>query len=394
MRQPSHIEVADIFHKYGDSYRQARELPLYQLRAMRSIEICRTKELGGHIDKCDKCGEEKISYNSCRNRHCPKCQFLKKEKWILARTEDLLPINYFHVVFTIPCEINPLALRNQKIIYNILFRASKETLLELAKDPKHMGAEIGMIGILHTWGQTIIDHPHMHFITTGGGLSPDGKTWINSRKAFFISIKVISRLFRGKFLDYLKKSFYSGELKFPGNISTLQNEKTFKEYLKPLYNKKWIIYSKPPFKNPETVIEYLGRYTHRVAISNNRIIKIENDKVTFSWKDYADNNKRKEMELDAAEFIRRFLLHILPDKFVKIRYYGFLGNRNHKTIFEKCRELLETKIDKSEIKKENESTWQELLLDLTGFDVTICPFCKKGKMFHKEKLLPERCCSP
>lgn len=394
MRQPNHIEVADIFRKYGNSYRQTYDLPLYHLRAMRSIEICRTKELGGHIDKCDTCGKEKISYNSCRNRHCPKCQFLKKEKWILDRKETLLPVQYFHVVTTIPDEINPIALRNQKVIYTILFKATKETLIELGRDPKFLGANIGFLSILHTWGQNLMDHPHIHSIVTAGGLSTDGKTWINSREKFFLPIEAISKLFRGKFLHYFKLSYKLRKLKFPGTISYLQNKLKFNSLLRTLYDKKWIVYCKPPFKNTENVIEYLGRYTHRVAISNNRIIEMKEDKVSFSWRDYADNDKIKNMTLDAAEFIRRFLLHILPDKFVKIRYYGFIGNRNHKTIFKKCRELLKAEIVKPETKKEDETTWQEFLLKLTGIDVTVCPFCKKGRMFHKEKLFPERCLSP
>ena len=275
------VEVADIFRQYGHVYRRSHEMPLNQLRAMRAIEVCRTAELGGHVEQCDTCGAIRISYNSCRNRHCPKCQFLRKEKWLEKRKEDLLPVQYFHVVFTIPDELNPLALRNQRVIYNILFRSVAETLTELSRDQKHLGAQIGFIGILHTWGQNLMDHPHIHCIVTGGGLSPDGDKWVSCRKGFFLSVRVMSRLFRGKFLDYLRKSYDSQELIFPGNISHLQESEAFREFLKGFYSQEWVVYCKPPFKCPEMVLEYLGRYTHRIAIGNHRILKIEDGKVSF-----------------------------------------------------------------------------------------------------------------
>jgi len=233
------VEVADIFRQYGHAYRRSHEMPLNQLRAMRAIEVCRTAELGGHVEQCDTCGAIRISYNSCRNRHCPKCQFLRKEKWLEKRKEDLLPVQYFHVVFTIPDELNPLALRNQRVIYNILFRSVAETLTELSRDQKHLGAQIGFIGILHTWGQNLMDHPHIHCIVTGGGLSPDGDKWVSCRKGFFLSVRVMFRLFRGKLLDYLRKSYDSQELIFPGNISHLQESEAFKEFLKGFYSQEW-----------------------------------------------------------------------------------------------------------------------------------------------------------
>jgi hypothetical protein len=282
------VEVVDIFRQYGHAYRGSHEMPLNQLRAMRAIEICRTAELGGHVEQCDTCGAIRISYNSCRNRHCPKCQFLKKEKWLEEMKEDFLPVQYFHVVFTTPDELNPLALRNQRVIYNILFRSVAETLTELSRDQKHLGAQIGFISILHTWGQNLMDHPHIHCIVTGGGLSPDGDKWVSCRKGFFLPVKVMSRLFRGKFLDYLGKSYDSQELIFPGNINHLQEWETFKEFLKQFYSQEWVVYCKPPFKGPEMVLEYLARYTHRIAIGNHRIIKIEDDKVSFLWRDYAE----------------------------------------------------------------------------------------------------------
>jgi hypothetical protein len=366
-------EVADIFRQYGPSYREIHKLPLNQLRTMHAIEICRTAELGGHIDECTHCGHVRISYNSCRNRHCPKCQFLRKEKWIKAREKDLLPIRYFHVVFTIPDILNPLVLRNQEAIYNILFKAAKETLLELSK----RFGKIGFISILHTWGQNLMDHPHVHCIVTGGGLS--NNRWVSSRKKFFLPVKVMSRLFRGKFLFYLKK--VHDKLGFYGNISCLKEKDAFLSFLSQLYNKGWVVYCKPPFKGPETVIEYLGRYTHRIAITNHRIINMENGKVSFFWKDYADGGKTKIMTLDCFEFIRRFLLHVLPDGFVKIRYYGLLGNRNRKDDLILCRKALGINAET----EHTVQTWQELFLAVTGIDIMECPICH-GRMKRKEVL--------
>jgi hypothetical protein len=363
-------EVADIFRHFGPAYRAAHKLPLNQLRVMHAVEICRTAELGGHVDQCD-CGHIRISYNSCRNRHCPKCQFLRKEKWIEARQRDLLPIPYFHVVFTIPDSLNPLALRNQEILYNILFRAVKETLLELGK---RLG-KIGFICILHTWGQNLMDHPHIHCIVTGGGLC-NGK-WVSSRKKFFLPEKVMSRLFRGKFLFYLKRAY--DKLTFAGNISYLKEKDAFRGLVSQLYGKDWVVYCKPPFKGPETVIEYLGRYTHRVAISNNRIIGMEDGKVSFFWKDYADDNKKKVMTLTAFEFIRRFLLHVLPDGFVKIRHYGLLGNRNRKEYLSLCRTALGVAVQT----EQTAQTWQELFFATTGIDIMECPICH-GRMRRRE----------
>jgi hypothetical protein len=358
---------------------------------MRAIEICRTAELGGHVDVCDTCGAIRISYNSCRNRHCPKCQFLRKEQWLEARKQDLLPVQYFHVVFTIPDELNPLALRNQRVIYDILFKSVSETLTELGKDPKHLGAQIGFISILHTWGQNLMDHPHIHCIVTGGGLSLNGKRWLSCRKKFFLPVRVLSRLFRGKFLSYLKKGYDSEELIFPGNIGHLQNSELFKEFLRGLYSHEWVVYCKPPFKGPENVLKYLGRYTHRVAIGNHRIVRMEDAKVSFLWRDYADGNKNKVMALDVFEFIRRFLLHVLPERFVKIRYYGLLGNRNRKGMLHQCSKLLGVIVSKIGPISE---TWQEFLLRVCGIDLMKCPFCEKGRMFRRGIVLPERCNSP
>lgn len=384
------IELGDIFHKYGRSYREANSLPLYKLESMSAIERCRTSALGGHVYECDSCGHIRISYNSCRNRHCPKCQTFAKEEWIEKRKKELLPITYFHIVFTIPDSLNRLALVNQRVIYDILLRSAKETLIELGKDPKHLGAEIGIIAVLHTWGQNLMDHPHVHCIVTGGGLSKDGKKWLKPKKAkkkeFFIHVNIISDLFKKKFLAYLKKAYSKYELKFVGEIATLGNKENFKKLIDKLYDEKWITYCKKPFGGPEHVIEYLGRYTHRVAISNNRIIKIEDGKVSFIWRDYRDSDKKKIMILDVFEFIRRFLLHILPKGFFKIRYYGILSSRKKNVKLEICGRILDFDFNYLNI-SETES-WEDLYLKLTGIDPKICPVCKNGNMIFKEFLEP------
>jgi hypothetical protein len=382
------IEIGDIFREYGPAYRQAHKLPLYQLKAMSAIERCRTSALGGHVDECDVCGYQRISYNSCRDRHCPKCQGLAREKWLIARKADLLPVTYFHVVFTIPDVLNPIALVNQRVIYNILFKAGSETLLVLGKDPKHLGAEIGFIAFLHSWGQNVIDHPHLHCIVPGGGLSEDGIEWMLPKKMtkerdFFIHVNVISDLFKKKFLYYLKQAYKAGDLKFEGKIKPLGTKRAFHQLIDKLYSMKWVTYCKEPFGGPEQVLEYLGRYTHRVAISNSRIVKLEDGKVTFRWRDYRDGNKTKLMALDVFEFIRRFLLHILPNGFMKIRYYGILASRNHQTKLQRCKEILDVDTNQEQLTTRSQS-WEELLFELTGIDPRICPECKKGHMTRKE----------
>jgi len=360
---------------------------------MRAIEVCRTAVLGGHKDQCDTCGHVEISYNSCRNRHCPKCQTLRKEKWIEARVDDLLPIEYFHVVFTIPSELNRLVSGNQEVLYNLLFRSSSETLMELANDPRHIGAKIGIIGILHTWGQNLMDHPHIHCVVTGGGLSPAGDRWVPCRRGFFLPVKVMSALFRGKFLDLLKNCFQKEELVFPDQISHLKHSGNFDAFRRQLSRKKWVVYCKPPFDGPQRVLQYLGRYTHRIAISNNRIFAIQDGNVSFRWRDYADDNRQKTMTLKADEFIRRFLLHVLPSRFVRIRHFGLLANRNRKDNIAACREIL----GDPEIltpKTIRQESWQEQLLRICGIDVSICPVCQKGRMCRVALLLPYRCNGP
>ena len=385
--------IQDIFQKHGPTYRKNIKLPLNQLKAMGSIEACRTSALGGHIDECEECGHTKIYYNSCRNRHCPTCQNLAKEKWIEARNEDLLGTSYFHIVFTIPEEINGVALRNAKEVYSILFKAASETLLELARDEKYLGAEIGFSTILHTWGQNLMHHPHIHCIVPAGGLSFDKIRWINSRKKFFIPVKVLSRKFRGKFLAYLQKAYYDKKLKFVGQIKDLEESHIFQCFISKLRQKEWIVYCKPPFKSAEYVLQYLGRYTHKVAISNNRIVFNGNGYVTYKWRDYKDNNKEKYMTVSAEEFIRRFLLHVLPDKFVKIRHYGILANRNRKTKLKLCKRLTGIKNNKITIPNKKLSV-EEFILKLTGKDITKCPCCEEGKMIRKCKVQPSICSPP
>ena len=381
------LEVANLFRSYGAAYRHAHGLPLRHVRAMRAIEICRTAELGGHVDECDHCGALRISYNSCRNRHCPKCQSLDKERWLEAQKRDVLPAQYFHVVFTIPQALRPLALRNQKVVYNLLFRAVSETIKALCEDPKHLGAEVGFIALLHTWSQTLIDHPHIHCIVTGGGLSHNGDQWVSCKNKFFIPVKVLSTVFRGKFLDYLKKEYKKKGLTFSGAVAHRAEKEAFTAMMSTLYDQDWVVYCKPPFKNAETVIDYLGRYTHRVAIANERIVNLKDNRVTISYRDSTDHDQIKHLTLDACEFIRRFLLHILPDGFMKIRHYGIFSNRNRKTKLKRCRELLGVSVNPDQ-KKDGEESWQDLLCRVTGIDPRICPWCGKGRMVLRETLVP------
>ncbi|MDY6844014.1 MAG: IS91 family transposase, partial [Thermodesulfobacteriota bacterium] len=336
------------------------------------------------MDECDHCGMLRISYNSCRNRHCPKCQSLDKERWIEARKRDLLPIRYFHIVFTLPKEMRPLALRNQKVIYNLFFKAISFTLRKLSRDRKYLGAEIGFIALLHTWTQTLMDHPHIHCIVTGGGLSLSGKRWVSSKKRFFVPVKVLSRLFRGTFLHYLRKAYDSGQLVFPGKVEELGEKASFKTLLSDLYKKEWVVYCKPPIKRLCDVIDYVGRYTHRVAITNDRIVKIEGDEVTIRFRDSSCNNKTRVMVLFASEFIRRFLLHMLPYQFMKIRHYGIFSNRSLKTKLLRCKELFGMGIDGTQQREERVS-WEDVLLRITGVD----PRCRKGRMVPKELPFPQ-----
>jgi hypothetical protein len=367
-------EIQDIFLKYGKNYLTNHNLTLVQHKAMSAIQKCRTSQLGGHKEVCDSCGHSRISYNSCRNRHCPKCQALAKERWIENQKSNLLDIGYFHVVFTIPDTLNLIVYQNQETLYGLLFKTVSETLAELAADKKYLGARLGYTCVLHTWGQNLMHHPHIHCIVPAGGLSPIGK-WVNSRKKFFIPVKVLSRKFRGKFLYHLKQLYDQTQLEFHGSQKLFAEDKEFEKLLSSLYSKEWIVYCKPPFKNASCVVEYLGRYTHRVAISNSRIVSIKDGNVTFKWRDYKDSSKSKLMTLSADEFIRRFLIHILPSRFMKIRHYGLLGNRNKNTKLKICKQLTNTPI----LSKEKISTLQ-LILKLTGKDLSKCPHCGSDKL--------------
>lgn len=374
---PGKPELGDIFSFFGEEYRRNHKLPLQQRKVMFAVETCRTAVLGGHVDSCDSCNHKRISYNSCRNRHCPKCQNLNKEKWIEKLSCNLLPVKYFHIVFTIPSELNRLCLVNQKVMYDILFHSASQTILTLAKDKKHLGVLSGLVAVLHTWGQNLMDHPHLHTMVPAGGWSEWNGYWKNSKKNFFIHVKVLSKMFRGKFLAALKQAYLNGELKFEGEIKPLSQKGNFKSLLDLLYNKDWVVYAKEAFKNASGIIKYLGNYTHRIAISNDRIQGIDGHQILFGWKDYKDGSKRKTMPLPAEEFIRRFLLHTLPPGFCKIRYYGILSSRNRKSILKNCKNAMAIKESKSKFEGLN---WHEVMKIVTGFDILLCPHCKKGKM--------------
>ncbi|HYV37950.1 MAG TPA: IS91 family transposase [Gemmataceae bacterium] len=339
MQRPA-LELADLFRQHGPAYRQAHSLPVHQHRLMRAIETCRTAALGGHVDKCDRCQYTRISYNSCRNRHCPKCQGKQRSEWLDQRKNELLPVEYFHVVFTIPAQLAAIAYQNKAVVYDILFRAAAETLLAIARDPKHLGAEIGFFAILHTWGQNLHHHPHVHCVVSGGGLSPDYARFIHCRTGFFLPVRVLSRLFRRLFLEALQKSFDQQKLQFFNELAPLGDAPSFAAYLQPLRDCEWVVYAKPPFGGPEAVLAYLARYTHRVAIGNQRLQAIQDGQVTFQWKDYQHRNRVQNMTLAAGEFIRRFLLHALPPGFQRIRHYGFLANAHRRDKLALCRKLL------------------------------------------------------
>jgi len=338
------FEVADIVRAAGRSFieKNRSRLSWQHLRVLRAIERCRTAALGGHLDQCSRCGQQAISYNSCRNRHCAKCQTNARDRWLTDREKELLNVPYVHVVFTLPHQLSQLALANKRTVYDLLFRASAATLLEIAADPKHLGAKIGFMSVLHTWGQNVLHHPHVHCVIPAGGLSLDYQRWIRPRFAFFLPVKVLSRVFRGKFTAGLKRAFRKQQLVFPGSLQPLAQERPFYSFLRTLFRQDWVVYAKPPFGGPQHVIHYLARYTHRVAISNHRLVHFADHQVTFRWKDYAHGSKQKLMTVTAQEFLRRFLLHLLPPGFVRIRFFGFLANRRRKTLLPLCHQLLLT----------------------------------------------------
>jgi hypothetical protein len=336
------LEVADIIRVAGDSFidRNRAHLAWPQLKVLRAIRDCRTAALGGHLDRCSRCGHQAISYNSCRNRHCPKCQTNARQQWLAKRAEDLLDVPYFHVVFTLPHDLSALALQNKKVFYDLLFRVSAETLIEVAADPKHLGARIGFLSVLHTWGQNLQHHPHVHCVVPAGGIAPDLSHWVHPSTGFFLPVRVLSKVFRGKFVAGLKSLFRKHGLSFHGSLSGLADPKLFRSFLRQLFRKNWVVYAKRPFGGPEHVLHYLAQYTHRVAVSNHRLIAFKDGQVTFRWKDYAHGNKKRSMTVSADEFLRRFLLHVLPRAFVRIRHFGFLTNRNRSTLVPLCQQLL------------------------------------------------------
>jgi hypothetical protein len=372
--QPA-FELADIFRDYGERYRQTRRLTREQLRVMRAIEVCRTATLGGHVEKCSHCDHLRIAYNSCRNRHCPKCQNTERQRWLADRQSELLPVEYFHVVFTLPEPVARIALQNRKTVCGILFQAASETLLTIARAPKYLGAEIGFFAILHTWGQNLQHHPHIHCVIPGGGLSPDHERWISCRPGFFLPVRVLSRLFRRLFLEALGKAFLKKKLRFFGELEYLKEPAAFQQYLAPLQKAEWVVYAKPPFGGPQQVLGYLGRYTHRTAISNRRILNVENGQVTFQWKDYRHKDKQKSrvMTLDADEFIRRILMHVQEPGFKRIRYCGWMASRHKKDKLALCRKLLTPARD----------LLPEPAADVPGqTQPSPCPQCKTGTMIR------------
>jgi rubredoxin len=332
------LEVADLVRTAGEAFieRNRQWIRWKHIKVLRAIAACRTAALGGHVDQCTRCGHRAISYNSCRNRHCPKCQAGARDRWLAKRHQELLPTRYVHVVFTLPSRLAPLALQNKKVLYHLLFRASAETLLEVARDPRHLGADIGFFSVLHTWSQRLGLHPHVHCVVPAGGLSIDHTRWIKSHDRFFLSIHVLRRVFRGKFVAGLRQAFRDKQLVFHGDLTGLARPKAFAAWLRPLFRKDWVVYSKPPFGGPEHVLKYLGRYTHRVAISNHRLVSFAEGKVTFRWRDSAHHNEQKLMTLPLDDFLRRFLLHLLPKGFVRIRNFGFLANRKRATTLPLC----------------------------------------------------------
>jgi len=374
------LELADIFRQHGAAYRAAHRLPPQQLRVMRAIEACRTATLGGHVEECSQCAHLRVSYNSCRNRHCPKCQNSERVRWLANRQQELLPAEYFHVVFTLPAEIAAIAFYNQELLYRMLFHAAAETLLTIARDPKHLGAEIGFFAILHTWGQNLLFHPHLHFVVPGGGLSSDHSRWVACPPGFFLPVRVLSRLFLTLFLEALQQAYQSGKLKFFAELQPLRDEARFSDYLAPPRQAEWVVYAKPPFGGPQQVLAYLGRYTHRVAISNQRLLHHHDGNVTFQWKDYRRKGREKsrQMTLASGEFIRRFLLHTLPHRFPRIRHFGFLANRHRRQRLALCRQLLFSQV--TELLPESAACHQvSQALDQTPLR---CPKCAQGILVH------------
>jgi hypothetical protein len=361
------LELQQVFARFFQTYLASHPLHSEGIRAAQDILRCRTAALGGHLDQCDACDDVRISYNSCRNRNCPKCGNLKKEQWILDRTSELLPVPYFHAVFTVPHQLNPLFLANPSVMYSLLFKAASDTLAKLAQDPKFLGAQIGTTIVLHTWGQNLSFHPHVHCIVPGGGLSEDGQTFVRSRQKFFIPVKVLARVFRGKLLAFVKKAYAEQALTFVGSSLPFAGEEAFAALLNAVYELDWVVYCKKPFKSPFHVIQYLSRYTHKTAISNNRLSTMDEKTVTFHYRDYKEESKIKSLTLDAMEFVRRFMQHVLPTGFQRIRHYGLLSNCNRKRKLQTCQRL-----NRMAIRPKVKLSAKELIQKLTGRDISRC----------------------
>jgi len=385
------LEVAEVFREFTPAFleRYGHTISPDQRRVLRDLARCRTAELGGHVEECDQCGHRVIAYNSCRNRHCPKCQAATRAQWLEQRSAELLPVEYFHVVFTLPHEIGPLALQNQRRIYGMLFQAAAESLLTIAADPRHLGAQIGFLAVLHTWGQNLHLHPHVHCVVPGGGLSPDQSQWVACRPGFFLPVRVLSRLFRAKFLSFLRDAYDLRQILFHGQQRYLEEPTHFRQLVAALREKEWMVYAKPPFGGgPKIVLKYLARYTHRVAISNYRLLAIEDGQVHFYWKDYADGNQQKTLALDGVEFIRRFLLHVVPSGFMRIRHFGFLAHSHRAEKLELCRRLLNV-----EQASEREPAAQPAVDQGTikaAVAPNLCPACKEGRLIVIEKIERQR----
>jgi hypothetical protein len=368
------LEVADVFRRHGADYRRdhERHIGRVERRVMAAVEACRTVALGGHAEHCTDCGLVRQAYNSCRNRHCPKCQGLARAEWLAKRQAELLPVPYFHVVFTVPAQVAGIAFQNKAAVYAILFKAVSDALRLVAADPRHLGAEIGVVGVLHTWGQNLHHHPHVHCVVPGGGLSVDGQRWVACRPGFFLPVRVLSRLFRRLFLERLQSAFDAGQLRFFSDLAGLADADVFTARLAELKRIEWVVYAKPPFGGPEQVLAYLGRYTHRVAIANSRLVSLDQGKVSFRWKDYRHHDKSKLMTLNADEFIRRFLLHALPDGFHRIRHYGLFANGHRVAKLAQCRLLLAALTPST---PDRAADYRQRYRCLTGHSLDICPGC-------------------
>ena len=381
MERPS-LSVADVIRAHGDEFLAERgdAVSPAQLRVLDDLALCRTSKLGGHVYRCESCGEQRIAYNSCRNRHCPSCLGQRSAEWLEARVQELLPVEYSHVVFTVPQEVSALALGNKKVVYSLLFSAAAETLKTIASNPRHLGAEIGFFAVLHTWTQTLQHHPHVHCVVPSGGLSPDRSRWISGRPRYFLPVRVLSRLFRGKLLHALKKAAEEGQLTFGGSTEYLSDTRAFDRWIARLFKHEWVVYSKPPFGSPQQVLKYLARYTHRVAISDSRLVSMVNRRLTLRYRDRTRGNKARTMTLDTSDFLRRLLLHVLPKGFVRIRYYGFLANGVRKKMLERCRELLgEPEVELPLDPDASADVDHDVMGDSESSSLPRCPVCK-GRM--------------